>query len=453
MTDLFEDSEPDKPEQPEETIAPDAPLADRMRPRTLDEFVGQTEIVGPNAPLRKLIRQDTLPSMIFWGPPGSGKTTLAHIIARQTRMQFLSLSAVTASIKDVKAIMEQARINRERRKQRTILFIDEIHRFNKAQQDAFLPFVEEGSIVLIGATTENPSFSVISALLSRCRIFVLGALTEDQLVHVVRSALVDTERGLGKLNLRVSDEILRQIANLADGDARRALNLLELAAELSPNGEITTDSLKQVLQRQHLLYDKTGEEHYNTISALHKAMRGSDVQAAVYWAERMLASGEDPLYLARRMIRFASEDIGNADPLALLMAIAARETYSVLGSPEGQLALIQCAIYLAGAVKSNAAYVAESRAKKEITDTGSLPVPLHIRNAPTGLMKELGYGRDYQYDHDVEGRLSGQDFLPDGVKQRVYYDPEGVGREAQIVERMRALEQRRAERKSKKKDR
>lgn len=425
-----------------------SPLAERMRPRTMDEFVGQEEIAGESAPLRRLILQDTMPSMIFWGPPGSGKTTLAHIMARQTKSLFTSMSAVTASIKDVKAIMEHARTARRREHRRTILFIDEIHRFNKAQQDAFLPYVEDGSIVLIGATTENPSFSIISALLSRCRIFVLKGLTEDQLLIVMRSALADREHGLGEFKLNVPEEILAKIAELADGDARRALNLLELSVELSEPDEsgtrqVTGETLQQVLQRQHLLYDKTGEEHYNTISALHKALRGSDVQASVYWLERMLTAGEDPLYVARRMIRFASEDVGNADPRALLIALAAREAYSVLGSPEGELSLVQCAIYLASAPKSNAAYTAEGLAKQEIEHTGSLPVPLHIRNAPTGLMKSLGYGKEYKYDHEFEDQVSGQTFLPGEVRRKRFYEPKGVGYEAEIMRRMELVEERR----------
>jgi putative ATPase len=453
--DLFDSAEAD--EAPKRAGGAGTPLADRMRPRTLAEFVGQEEIAGANAPLRRLIAQDRMPSMIFWGPPGSGKTTLAHIIARQTKSVFTSMSAVTASIKDVKAIMERARIVREREGRRTILFIDEIHRFNKAQQDAFLPFVEEGSIILIGATTENPSFSVISALLSRCRIFVLRGLTREELVRVMEAALADPERGMGSMSVEAPEAILLQVADLADGDARRALNLLELTTELTPPGDdgvrrLGSEQLKQVLQRQHLLYDKTGEEHFNTISALHKSLRGSDVQGAIYWAQRMLSSGEDPLYLARRLIRFASEDIGNADPQALHISLAAREAYSILGTPEGELAIIQCVIYLATAPKSNAAYVAHGAVRAEIDATGSLPVPLHIRNAPTGLMKELGYGRNYQYEHDHEDQISGQTFLPDGLKRTVFYEPGGRGFEAEIRRRLEIIEKRRAERRGEKKE-
>ena len=425
-----------------------APLADRMRPRKLEEFVGQTEVVGPNAPLQRLIASDNLRSIIFWGPPGSGKTTLAYVIARQTKAEYVSLSAVTASIKDVKAIMERARVNMSRRKQRTVLFIDEIHRFNKAQQDAFLPFVEEGSIILIGATTENPSFSVISALLSRCKIFVLKALGETELTQILHSALADRKRGLGKLEIHAPESILGEIVRLSDGDARRALNLLEFTVEVSPPDadggiRLTEESLKQVLQRQHLLYDKSGEEHYNTISAMHKALRGSNVQGAVYWTMRMLASGEDPLYVARRMVRFASEDIGNADPQALQVALAAREAYNILGTPEGELALVQCAVYLATAPKSNAACVAEKLARDEIAETGSLPVPMHIRNAPTGLMKGLGYGDGYVYEHSTEDRISMQEFLPDGVKRRVFYEPGPFGFEREIAKRIAWWEKKR----------
>lgn len=445
MSDFFEDES-----APQRKAGKSAPLAERMRPLSLDEFAGQEEIAGSGSPLRKLIESDKLPSLIFWGPPGCGKTTLAAIIAASTKAQFVSLSAVTASIKDVKAVMEQARTGLERSGRRTILFIDEIHRFNKAQQDAFLPFVEDGSIILIGATTENPSFSLISALLSRCRIFVLKALTEHNLTRILRDALENVESGLGAKNAEIAPELLSQIAQLSDGDARRALNLLELAVRLSPkdgSGKtiVSEESLKQVLQRQHLIYDKAGEEHYNIISALHKSMRGSDPQGAVYWSERMLASGEDPLYLARRMIRFASEDIGNADPQALSLSIAAREAYRVLGTPEGELALIQCAIYLATAPKSNAAYRAESAAKQEIAASGSLPVPFHIRNAPTSLMKGLGYGAGYKYDHDAEGAIAGQDYLPDSIRSKVFYEPGPYGFEKEIAKRIEWWEKQRAE--------
>lgn len=426
------------------------PLADRMRPRSLDEFCGQQEILGPDSPLRRLLALGKLRSMIFWGPPGCGKTTLALLLAKMSDCDFTSLSAVTASIREVREVMERARINRNRYGRRTLLFIDEIHRFNKAQQDAFLPFVEDGSIILVGATTENPSFSVIAPLLSRCEVVVLKRLSEDDLCTIMERALCDAERGLGKLAIEAPAPLLRRIAELSDGDARRALNLLELCVEIAPTDaegqkHLTPDVLAQALRRRHLFYDKEGEEHYNLISALHKAMRGSDPQAALYWAQRMLSSGEDPLYLARRMIRFATEDVGNADPQALLVALAAREAYAVLGSPEGDLALLQCVVYLATAPKSNALYVAEARLKEEIERTGALPVPLHLRNAPTGLMRELGYGKDYVYDHDTPEHFAAQDFFPPEVRNRIFYEPGTFGFEREIAKRMAWWEKKRQE--------
>lgn len=461
MSDLFEDSapegEPSSARSPLEAASLDAPLAERMRPRTLDDLIGQEEVVGPDTPLRRMVEGDQLRSIIFWGPPGSGKTTLATIIAARTQSRFIPLSAVTSSIKDAKALMEEARRARARFGQRTILFVDEIHRFNRAQQDAFLPFVEEGSIVLIGATTENPSFSLVSALLSRCAVFVLKPLEEEEIVRILEKAVHDPDRGLGRLEPLIQEGVLPRIAAIADGDARRALNLLEMAVQSAPRVDevrpfVDQESLGQVLRRQTLLYDKTGEEHYNLISAFHKSMRGSDAQAALYWAQRMLQSGEDPLYLARRMIRFASEDIGNADPQALSLAIAARQAYEVLGSPEGELALLQCAVYLATAPKSNAVYVASKLARAEIERSGSLPVPLHIRNAPTSLMKDLGYGAGYQYDHDQEGGVSAQEFLPEGLTQRLFYQPAPYGFEREIAKRMEWWDRKRAEKRSPQKE-
>lgn len=433
------------------------PLAERMRPSTLDEFEGQTDVVGTDSPLRLMLDGDgSLRSMIFWGPPGSGKTTLANIIANQTNARFVPISAVTASIKDVKQIMELARMALRDNGRRTILFVDEIHRFNKAQQDAFLPFIEDGSIILIGATTENPSFSLVSALLSRARVYVLKALDDDSIINVLQRALSDENAGLGREQAEVPPEVLEQIAATSDGDARRALNMLEMTVQIAPRSPgnekrvVDSDVLRQVLQREHLIYDKTGEEHYNTISAMHKSMRSSDVQAAVYWTGRMLKSGEEPLYVLRRMIRFASEDIGNADPQALTLALAAHESYRILGSPEGELAIFQLAAYLASAPKSNASYMAQNRVMKEISVTGSLPVPMHIRNAPTRLMKDLGYGKNYQYDHNAEDGFSGQDCLPERVAERVYYKPGGFGFEREIQKRMDWWDSKRKEKQDKK---
>lgn len=422
-------------------ISADRPLADRLRPTTLDEFVGQTQLLGDDALFRRLLERDQLSSMILWGPPGSGKTTLATIIARMTKAEFASLSAVSAGVKDVKSVIEFAGATRLESGQKTILFLDEIHRFNKAQQDALLPAVESGVVILIGATTENPSFSVVAPLLSRCRVFTLKSLPDEQMVGLLERALDDAEVGLGDSHLVPEEGALEGVVRVSDGDARRALNLLELAARsLSPDddGEIhlRTDALKELCQREHLMYDKSGEEHFNIISALHKSLRSSDVQASVYWCERMLASGEDARYVARRMIRFASEDIGNADPQALTMALNALASFEKLGPPEGELALIQCAIYLATAPKSNAAYVAEAAAKEEIAKSGSLPVPFHIRNAPTGLMQELGYGKGYQYDHDAPDNFSGQECLPDEIAGQRFYDPNDVGFEREILKRM-----------------
>lgn len=416
----------------------DTPLAARMRPLTLDEFVGQEHLLGEGKVLRRLIESDHITSMIFWGPPGVGKTTLARIIAERTKADFINFSAVTSGIKEIKKVMEDAEENKKYGT-RTILFVDEIHRFNKAQQDAFLPFVEKGSIILIGATTENPSFEINSALLSRCKVFVLKALSTENLMTLLKRALVD-KRGYGDIKVNCSDDILKEIAVFANGDARSALSTLEM---LVLNGEkegesisITQESLKQCLSRKSLLYDKTGEEHYNLISALHKSMRNSDPDAAVYWLARMLEAGEDPLYVARRLIRFASEDIGLADPSALNLAVSAYEACHDIGMPECTLALTEAVIYFSVAPKSNALYVAYESAKKDALKELDEPVPLVIRNAPTKLMEELGYGKGYQYAHDSQDKLTNMTCLPENLIGREYYIPTEQGKEARFKERL-----------------
>jgi len=419
------------------------PLADRMRPRSLDEYLGQGHLLAGDTLLKRAIAEDRLFSIIFWGPPGSGKTTLARILAKETKSHFISFSAVLSGVKEIRSVVEEASGLLRLSGRRTILFVDEIHRFNKAQQDAFLPHVESGLITLIGATTENPSFEVISALLSRMRVLTLKPFTVEELSGIIRNALTDAERGLGALNLEIEPDALLQIADYADGDARTALNNLEAAASLvdkglESNGLITRAVVERAIQKKALLYDKDGEEHYNLISALHKSLRGSDPDAAVYWLRRMLMAGEDPLYLVRRMIRFASEDIGNADPRALGVAIDAMQAYHFLGSPEGELALFQAAVYLATATKSNALYECYGRTGHAIEKTGALPVPLHIRNAPTGLMKELGYGKGYLYAHDFSDAFVAQEYLPDelrGEKGR-FYKPTDRGYEKIIRERI-----------------
>ncbi len=438
------------------------PLADRMRPRTLDEFVGQEHLVGPGKPLRVQIQRDDPTSMIFWGPPGTGKTTLAKIIARITKADFIEFSAVLAGIKEIKQVMSDA----DRARQygtRTIVFVDEIHRFNKAQQDAFLPHVEKGSIRLIGATTENPSFEINSALLSRCRVYVLKPLSEDEIVVLLRRALSDTERGLGAMRLAASDENLAKIAAYSSGDARSAYNVLEVAAALTvettnaetmtaearpgvslPEGTtnaITAETIQEALQKRVLLYDKGGEEHYNIISALHKSVRNSDPDAALYWLARMLEAGEDPLYIARRVVRMAVEDIGLAEPNALALCMAARDAVDFLGMPEGNLALAQAVVYLSVAPKSNALYTAYSAVLQDVEQTAAEPVPLHLRNAPTSLMKGLGYGRDYQYAHDTEAKVADMQCLPDSLRDRVYYRPTNEGVEKRIRERLEEIKQ------------
>ncbi len=418
------------------------PLAARMRPRDLSEFVGQDHLVGEGKILRQMIERDQIPSMILWGPPGVGKTTLANVVANMTKAEFVNYSAVTSGIKEIKEIMARAESGR-RMGIRTVLFVDEIHRFNKAQQDAFLPFVEQGSIILIGATTENPSFEVNSALLSRCKVFVLKGLSEDDLVKLLKNAL-HAERGLGKLNVQISDESLHKIAVYANGDARHALGTLETAvanATFDAEGRPLVDEkiLGQVVSRKALLYDKSGEEHYNIISALHKSMRNSDPDAAVYWLARMLEGGEDPLYIARRCIRFASEDVGLADPNALLLATAAWDACHNLGMPECSVNLTQVVIYLALAPKSNAMEFAYIRAAKDAMTRMAEPVPLHIRNAPTRLMKELDYGKGYQYAHDTDEKIARMSCLPDALASRRYYEPFGLGREANMKARLQAI--------------
>ena len=418
-----------------------SPLADRMRPRTLDEFVGQEHILAAGKPLRLQIERDDPGSIIFWGPPGVGKTTLAKIIANVTKADFIEFSAVLSGIKEIKQVMADA----ERARQygtRTIVFVDEIHRFNKAQQDAFLPHVEKGNIRLIGATTENPSFEIIGALLSRCRVYTLHALNEDEIVSLLQRALKDGDRGLGNLKLAASEEVLRKIAAYSSGDARTAYNALEVAAQLATGDktrEITDAMVHDALQKRVLLYDKAGEEHYNLISALHKSVRNSDPDASLYWLGRMLEAGEDPLYIARRLVRMAVEDIGLADPSALALSMAARDAVDFIGMPEGNLALAEAAVYLALAPKSNALYTAYDSVYEDIEKTAAEPVPLHLRNAPTGLMKHLGYGKGYQYAHDVEEKVAEMQCLPDNLRDRRYYQPTQEGKEKIFAERLEQI--------------
>jgi len=439
-----------------ESVKPEEPLAARMRPRTLDEVVGQEYLVEPGRLLRRSIEGDRVPSMILWGPPGSGKTTLAEIIARQTHAHFVSLSAVSAGVADLRRVVEEAKKLRQFSKQQTILFIDEIHRFNKAQQDAVLPHVERGVVTLIGATTENPSFEVNAALLSRSRVFVLRALKEEHILTILRRALANKERGLGQMDITVDEDALQQIAIFANGDARIALNVLELAAQGASgttrerektagpsHTHITMPLIEEVMQHRALLYDKSGDQHYDTISALHKSLRGSDPDASLYWLGRMIEAGEDPLYIVRRLIRFASEDVGMADPQALLVCVAAQQAVHFVGLPEANLALAQAVVHLATAPKSNALYEAYSRVQEDVQKTRNDPVPLQIRNAPTQLMKDLDYGKDYKYTHEyykdmqIEDperppAVQVQEYLPESLKGRSYYEPGQQGKEASI---------------------
>ena len=418
------------------------PLAARLRPRTLEEYVGQTHLLGPGKVLRRLIESDQVSSMIFWGPPGVGKTTLARIIANQTKAAFIDFSAVTSGIKEIRAVMQQAEDNR-RFGEKTILFVDEIHRFNKAQQDAFLPFVEKGSIILIGATTENPSFEINGALLSRCKVFVLQALKPEEIAELLRRALRD-KRGFGDQIVHIGDDLLEAIANFANGDARTALSTLEMVVlngEVGSDGSttVTAETVEQCTSKKSLLYDKKGEEHYNLISALHKSMRNSDQDAAVYWLARMLEAGEDPLYVARRVIRFASEDIGLADPRALDQAVAAYQACHFLGMPECTVHLTQAVVYMSLAPKSNALYKAYEHAKTDALQQLAEPVPLVIRNAPTRLMKELDYGKGYQYAHDAADKLTTLQCLPDSLAGRSYYEPTEEGLEAKYKARLETI--------------
>jgi putative ATPase len=432
--------------QPVPSVEPSSdrtrPLADRMRPRTLEEYAGQEHLIGPGKPLRVQIERDDTGSLIFWGPPGTGKTTLAKIIAHMTKAEFIEFSAVLAGIKEIKQVMADA----ERARQygtRTIVFIDEIHRFNKAQQDAFLPHVEKGNIRLIGATTENPSFEINGALLSRTRVYVLNPLSEDQIVELLKRALADEERGLGTMHVQASDEVLKKIASYTSGDARSAYNVLEVAAGLAKQSgtpaEITDDIVRDALQKRILLYDKSGEEHYNLISALHKSVRNSDADAALYWLGRMIEAGEDPLYIARRVVRMAVEDIGLADSNALALCMAARDAVDFIGMPEGNLALAQAVVYLSVAPKSNALYTAYGAVRQDIERTAADSVPLHLRNAPTALMKGLGYGKEYQYAHNVEGKVANMQCLPENLKDRTYYHPTNEGIEKRIRDRMEEI--------------
>ena len=437
---LFPDQDP-----VEGPASSSAPLADRMRPQSLDEVVGQEHLLGPERVLRDIIRSGDIPSMIFWGPPGVGKTTLAYLLARETECRFASLSAVLSGVKNVKKVVEEAEFERRRGERPTVLFVDEIHRFNKAQQDAFLPHVERGTIILVGATTENPSFEVIAPLLSRSRVLVLKALKDEHILQILERTLQDRERGLGNWNLSADPKILVQLAGFANGDARVALNSLELAAQLARTRSykrptLTAEILEEALQKRTLLYDKTGEEHFNLISALHKSLRNSDADASLYWMGRMLEAGEDPMYIARRLVRFASEDVGIADPAALGYAIDAMQAVHFVGLPEGKLALGQITVYLAQAPKSNALYRAYAEVAEDVAKTRNEPVPLQLRNAPTRLMKDLDYGKGYRYAHQEPNRVADMQCLPDNLADRRYYRPTEEGFEKEVAERLQTLE-------------
>jgi len=419
-----------------------APLAERMRPQKFEEFVGQEELLKTGSLLRSAVARGELPSLIFWGPPGSGKTTLARLLAQESRSHFVAFSAVTSGVKEVREVIERARLEKKARGTATLLFVDEIHRFNKAQQDAFLPHVEDGTIVLMGATTENPSFEVNNALLSRMQVIVLPGLGDDAIVAILRRAISDPERGLGGRPPEVAEETLRLIARLSSGDARIALNILEGAAMIASGARsraVTDTEVREAAQRKMLPYDRAGEEHFNIISALHKSLRGSDPDAGLYWLARMLEAGEDPLYVARRLMRFASEDVGLADPEALRLAVAVKDAVHFLGMPEGNTALAQLVVYLALAPKSNSIYLAYGRAAKDALEKPPYPVPLHIRNAPTPLMKRLGYGKDYEYAHAYDDAIVGQRYLPEEMQGSRYWEGVPRGQEAELVERLKKL--------------